>query len=58
MSDPLTRNSEMQISQYTHPTKSVLLTIGGDDDTDIPPITSNFLYGSAEINGNELPDTN
>jgi hypothetical protein len=58
MSDINFDNSKMFIEFYEHPTKPELLTIAGDYETDIPPVTNNFLFGSAGINAHELPDSN
>lgn len=45
------------IRHMRHPVKDGLLTLAGDDDTDIPETTATFLMGGAEIASTEISDS-
>ncbi len=41
-----------------HPEKNDLLTLAGDDDCDIPELTTSFVMGVAQLEHTDLPDSN
>jgi hypothetical protein len=49
---------EDQIRHWRHPVKNGLITTAGDEDCDIPELTTSFLFGGAQIEQPNVLDRN
>jgi hypothetical protein len=47
-----------QVRHWRHPVKDGLITMAGDEDCDIPELTTDFLFGGAQIEQPNVPDSN
>lgn len=47
----------IRVRHWRHPDKDGLITMAGDEDCDIPELTADFLFGGAQIEQPDVPDS-